>query len=157
MEKKHTVNEYLNLDVRKIRSLFRIPDAEMTMTWTVSPGLFGSTQAQTFASTLILKERQLILTNPFDGEYIPVTIKPRSAYFGGWRMFFQCPLCSRICEILYFNPNDYGCRKCLELTYISVQEAHKLDRFIRHVFPDVPFKMAKRIYRMLFKKPLCPD
>jgi len=150
MPKKPTVNEYLNLDIRKIGSFFRIPNEGMTTNWTVTPGFFGD--SQTFTSTLIITGQQLILTNPFDGEYIPVTIKKRHAYFGGWRKFFECPICSRVCELIYFSPNDYGCRKCLELTYTSVQEAHKYDRFLKHIFPDIPLKFAKRIYREFLKK-----
>lgn len=149
MEKKHRVDEYLSLDVRKIRSIFRDPNAGIISTWTKTPGLFGD--SQTFTSTLTLMGDCLYLTNPFDGEQIPVTILPRSAYFGGWRNFFQCPFCSRVCEIIYFSQYDFGCRECLELTYISVQEAHKNDRLIRHLFPDIPLRLAKKVYREFMK------
>lgn len=140
-QKKHTVNDYLQLDIRKIREIFRFPSAKMI--WTVT----NSGNTQTFTSSLSLKGQRFYITNPFDGIELSVTILPRRAHLGGWRKFFQCPGCSRVCEILYFSPDDYGCRLCLELTYISVQEAHKSDRFIRYLFPDIPLHLAKKIYR----------
>jgi hypothetical protein len=149
-EKKHTVNDYLGLDVRKIRSIFLDYNAGLTSTWTVTTGPFG--KPQSFTSTLTLAEMELYLTNPFGGERIRVTILPRKAFFGGWRKFFECPFCNRVCELIYFSQYDYGCRVCLELTYISVQEAHKKDRFLRFLFPGIALKLAKKIHRELFKK-----
>jgi hypothetical protein len=145
--KKKTVNEYLSIDIRKIRSIFRFPSAKMTMTWTVT----SNRNTQIFTSTLSLSGQRVYVTNPFDGDEIGITILLRKAYFGGWRKFFYCPWCSRVCEILYFSPDDYGCRVCLELTYVSVQEAHKLDGPLRRLFPGIPLRMAKKIHRELMR------
>ncbi len=145
MQKKHTVNEYLSIDIRKIRAIFRFPSAKMI--WTVT----SSGNTQTFTSTLSLKGQRLYITNPYDGIELSVTILPRRAHFGGWRKFFQCPGCSRVCEILYFGPDDFGCRLCLQLTYISVQEAHKLDGILRRLFPGIPLWLAKKTHKELMK------
>lgn len=149
MEKKHTVSEYLSLDVRNIRQIFSSPSGKMTSIWTVTPA-FGA--PQTFTSTLIFSGGQLYVTDPFDGIEMPVTILPRKMYFGGWRKFWQCPWCSRVCELIYFSSNDYGCRICLELTYSSAQQAHKNDHLLRHMFPNFPLRLAKKFHREIFMK-----
>jgi len=145
--KKRTVNEYLSIDIRKIRAIFKPRTAKIISSWTVSAP-FG--EANTFTSELVLIGQTLCLTNPFDGEEIRVSILLRKVHFG-WRKYFQCPYCSRRCDILYFSPEDYGCRQCLELTYISVQESHKDDKLIQFLCPNMPLGLAKRVYREAMK------
>lgn len=146
--KKRTVNEYLSIDIRKIQAIFKPRTTKIISSWTVSAPFGG--EANIFTSELILGRQMLYLTNPFDGEEIGVPILLRKVHFG-WRKIFQCPFCSHRCEILYFSADDYGCRQCLELTYVSVQESHKDDKFLRYICPGIPLRLAKRIYRELMK------
>lgn len=45
--------------------------------------------------------------------------------FGGVRWWFECPACERRCTKLHspFISSQFKCRKCLDLTYHSCQEA----------------------------------
>jgi hypothetical protein len=146
-QKKQTVNSSISVDIRKLGPLFPVPNTRMTSVWAVTT--LGNTEV--FKSTLTLDGESLCMTDPYDGDDMQLTILSRKAYFGGWRKFFRCQSCHRACELIYFLPNDHGCRICLQLTHASVQEAHKHDRFLRHLFPNIPLRLAKRIHRELFK------
>jgi len=52
--------------------------------------------------------------------------KPR---FGGKAVFLLCPRCGRKCRKIYAPVgDDYRCRICWKLAYVSSQEAHRWDR-----------------------------
>ncbi len=54
------------------------------------------------------------------------------AYFGNYRYWMICPLCSRGDRLskLYLpsGAKYFGCRKCYDLTYTSCNESHRFDR-----------------------------
>lgn len=58
---------------------------------------------------------------------------------GGVRRWFACPmardgaLCGRRVGRLYLLGGGFGCRRCHDLRYQSVQEAHKTERLIRRL------------------------
>lgn len=62
-----------------------------------------------------------------------VAVTMTKCYFGGVRQWLRCPLvrdgnpCGTRVKTLYARPYDklFGCRKCLDLTYKSVQEHDK--------------------------------
>lgn len=65
-----------------------------------------------------------------------IYLEATPCHFGGLRWWFLCPLlkgdtvCGRRCTKLYVPPGQlyFGCRACYDLTYKSVQEAHKAER-----------------------------
>jgi len=56
-----------------------------------------------------------------------IYLTPYPCTFGGLRWYWCCPSCGRRCLCLYLEHQDFCCRKCLNLTYRSAQEAHKYE------------------------------
>jgi hypothetical protein len=64
--------------------------------------------------------------------YKPKRYKPVSSFslvatpcfFGGERLWFLCPSCSKRVGVLYFIQNAYACRSCSNLAYRSQQKNH---------------------------------
>jgi hypothetical protein len=70
-----------------------------------------------------------------------VTTRP---HFGGLRWWFLCPLkvdgatCRNRVAKLHLRNGHFGCRSCHDLTYLSCQQSHQLDRLlIRAGFDEV--------------------
>ena len=57
-----------------------------------------------------------------------INLYSTSMNFGGVRWWFECPTCERRCTKLHspFIGSRFECRKCLDLTYHSCQEAGTL-------------------------------
>jgi len=62
-----------------------------------------------------------------------VTTRP---HFGGMRWWFLCPLqvdgatCGNRVAKLHLRNGHFGCRSCHDLTYLSCQQSHQLDRLL---------------------------
>lgn len=57
----------------------------------------------------------------------------------GPRFYWQCPICQRRCEALYYSSGRVGCRRCLRLAYVSqstrpFSEMGQLDRLMTRRF-----------------------
>jgi hypothetical protein len=147
--KKKTVNEYISIDIRKIKDVFKPKTRSAKITWAVEQ---PSKETTTLTAEVIFLNERIYLENPFNSEEafsIPILL--RKVHFG-WRKVFQCPYCNRRCDILYFGPEDYGCRKCLDLIYPSVQESHKDDKLLKYLFPNMPLRLAKKALKLTFNK-----
>lgn len=65
--------------------------------------------------------------------YKPITsflIVATPCFFGGERLWFLCPNCSKRVGVLYFIRNVYACRSCSNLAYRSQQKNHVGSRAI---------------------------
>jgi hypothetical protein len=83
--------------------------------------------------------------------HIPVQIQTTTPNFGGTRYWGTCPDCRRRVRKLHLPPGQcqFSCRKCLGLSYHSVQEAHNLDGLNRLITErsGVPFEVVKAASR----------
>ena len=70
-----------------------------------------------------------------------IAVEVRPCHFGGWRLYFRCPLerrgeaCRQRGEKLYLpaGSRHFGCRSCHGLTYRSAQEAHHFDGLFKRL------------------------
>ena len=70
-----------------------------------------------------------------------LAVEVRPCNFGGWRLYFRCPLvkrgqpCVQRGEKLYLpsGARYFGCRMCYGLTYRSAQEAHHFDGLFKRL------------------------
>ena len=55
----------------------------------------------------------------------PVWLRRTPCNYGGTRLWFECPRCTRRCAVLYGTARDgrFGCRRCLRLGYSSEAES----------------------------------
>lgn len=60
----------------------------------------------------------------------PVALKRRPCRFGGERVYFSCPCCSKAVLYLYLHRGDFVCRVCARITYASRRERER-DRHLR--------------------------
>jgi len=81
----------------------------------------------------------LCYRRPLESSHLlAIRLESTPTHFGRPRWWFTCPLvkdgrpCNRRVGVLYLPPGAeyFGCRRCYELTYRSVQEAHKQERRI---------------------------
>ena len=56
-----------------------------------------------------------------------VPLERTAPHYGGVRKWFQCPDCSRRCELLYFRFGHFACRLCQKIAYQS-QSRDTIDR-----------------------------
>lgn len=63
-----------------------------------------------------------------------ISIVTTKCYYGGTREWFECPKCHKRAGILYLDNDNFSCRKCLNLTYISQKMNYRtLSPFIVHL------------------------
>jgi hypothetical protein len=60
-------------------------------------------------------------------------IRAFACNFGGYRYFFECPLCSQLASLLYMRVPAFGCRRCNDVAYASQFEDH-IDRLRRRQY-----------------------
>lgn len=58
---------------------------------------------------------------------LPVRLTRTECSYGGTRVWFACPYCSRRTAILYSSGKTWACRQCTRLTYAS-QSENRVDR-----------------------------
>ena len=145
--KKDTVEECCTLDLARLKrdGLFNCPpgSVQATLHWTNA-----ATGKLTSSIGLILENKcsdlVLMLTYMIKGEdvHIPVFIQTTMPHFGGIRYWGTCPDCGRRVRRLHKPPSGrrFSSRTCLDLTYVSAQEAHKMDSVERFLgrFMDLP-------------------
>ena len=126
---KYPVERCLTLDLgylRKNKLVYLGGFSSGTLTWSRNGEPIGSISY--YFSGLIL---QLTYKKNGQDTETRVAITRTPAYFGGERLWFLCPICSRGEKLskLYLPPNSkyFGCRKCHNLTYQSSQESRKYD------------------------------
>lgn len=78
--------------------------------------------------------------------------------FGNFRYWMFCPLlrngytCNRRCYKMYSSPGQkyFGCRRCMNLTYQSCKDSHKMDGFYARIAGDLhmPFWAVKRAMKI---------
>ena len=80
----------------------------------------------------ISSEQHGVLSLECAGQVIDMIQTPCN--YGGFRFWFVCPGGCRATK-LYLPPKakQFGCRKCYDLSWLSMQENHKRDRIARHI------------------------
>lgn len=54
-----------------------------------------------------------------------ISLVKTPCYFGGYRLWFQCPNCwQKVSTLMISSSSKYACRRCLRLTYASRQRSY---------------------------------
>lgn len=117
-EKKTTVEESLQLDIRLFRALER-PSGSVR--WHYRDGTERAAieyRMPSGADGVLIRYSKG--QQPVEEVLRFQTTRP---HFGGVRRWFRCPVCGRRAVKLYLPPREsrFACRHCHELTYESVQ------------------------------------
>lgn len=95
-----------------------------------------------------------------------IPVEKLACNYGGFRYFFNCPLCRRRMRILYFSEKSvFLCRKCLNLSYETQRlrptrryryTAQKIKNYVQNKGGDLYYKkpkyMPQRTYQILKSK-----
>ena len=81
---------------------------------------------------VISGDKDGVLHLKHSGQVIDIIQTPCN--YGGFRYWFLCPGGCRAMK-LYLPPKAerFGCRKCYDLSWLSMQENHKRDRIAKHI------------------------
>jgi len=136
-KRKLTVEECLSLAIWDFKGVIQ-PKAAGIVTWSRGGDCHSSVQyivvRGDIGATIILR-----YLRRGERKFTPVSLLETPAQFSGKRFWFACPLkkegkvCKRRCGKLYLPPSaqEFGCRKCHDLTYESCQKSHQLERFLK--------------------------
>ena len=91
-----------------------------------------------FVKDPLFHDWYLELIEPWEGcTNTAITLVTTPCHYGGKREWFECPGCKKRVGKVYRDVNDFRCRKCLDLVYLSQKEnyhtiaptIHKLVKF----------------------------
>lgn len=97
-----------------------------------------------------------------DGDWQPIrqtihfTLTP--CHFGGHRIWFICPHCSRRCGTLYAGGPRFLCRSCYRIPYHSQtidrtgRMIHKLHKIADRIFDETGYRKAKGMHWKTFER-----
>jgi hypothetical protein len=167
---KPTTSSMLSLDVRELlRAGFLVRGCRGFARWTWSD---NRTQEPAGQIAIVMEEdgvATLVYRHSQDGddwEHIRerVGLDRTPQHYGGERVWWRCPTCTRRCAILYGGPR-FLCRKCHGLVYASSAEtldermARKAERILARLgvvdgglltaFPPKPPRMRHATYQRL--------
>lgn len=113
----------LGFDIRRIRRKGRLSAGQSySWHWFRDDEQIASISVRTFVE-------ELVLSYTYGHEPVAVSCRVRltrtPCTYGGYRTWFLCPDCGRLCEVIY-GPSRRGlfaCRICLRLAYTSESES----------------------------------
>lgn len=138
---KTTVDNCLTLDVNRMKRAGQLREGVAgTINWTESQTgrhvasiqFWNRATGQPRTKSLQLRYRWNQSVDVCDTISL-VTTRP---HFGGIRWWFLCPLqvdgatCGNRVAKLHLRNGYFGCRSCHDLTYLSCQQSHQLDRLL---------------------------
>jgi hypothetical protein len=112
---KHEELQRLSLTTLRKRKLLS-PGRSGSITWSCNErltGLANFSMVDRYSSKISFP----LPSGEWRHETIAHSFTPTN--FGGWRLWFACPRCSKACGTLYRAHGRYVCRQCLRLTYAS--------------------------------------
>ncbi len=123
---KRTAESSLPLDIRELkRQGFIFPGSTITSTWSTGGNVHSSIGATVHEDYFLLQYTHKKTENVKQRIYFDWT----PCNYGGKRMWFKCPDCSRRCAVIYSKGKYFSCRLCCNLTYDSCNETPRDRRF----------------------------
>ncbi|RJR23629.1 hypothetical protein C4578_04110 [Candidatus Microgenomates bacterium] len=149
---KETAESKLSLDIRSLKPGLD-PGNTLTFMWRYRDGHFSKPQKCELKITT--HDNYLLFHTPFDEHTVGLTWT--DCNYGGRRPWFICPGCGQRKGKLFLKNEQFLCRKCHDLTYISCQvSGNKLEELNNKLY-----KLAKKLqiddfkpyelYPLLFK------
>lgn len=135
---KSTVFETKRIDIRymKRKGLLK-PNTKGSFNWDRGGKSIGSISFECYQEYLLLKFRFRRNGDDWQSEEQRVCFDRTSCHYGGQRLWFSCPECSRRVAILCSDGPLFLCRHCYQLPYASQNES-TIDRLIsqRHMLGE---------------------
>ncbi len=140
-DKKTTTDQVKRIDIRfmKKQGLLK-PNTTGSLNWTVRGEPCGSIRYTCYTDYLQLSFRHRNRGDEWQPveQYIP--FDRTACHFGGERLWFLCPNCSKRVGLLYGVGKLFLCRHCYELPYSSQNSSH-MDNLI-----EQKHKLGERIF-----------
>jgi hypothetical protein len=118
---KRKAEDALPVDIRKwARQGLIFPGSTITSSWSIGGRVHSSIGAVALADRLILQYK-------YRGESIEQDIRFTwtRCNFGGKRIWFLCPYCSRRCAVVYSCGKYFACRICGNIAYSTQNESRR--------------------------------
>ncbi|MCP4284866.1 MAG: hypothetical protein GY792_10505 [Gammaproteobacteria bacterium] len=130
--KKTTAEEVHRVDIRYMRKqgLLRRPGSTGSLSWSCGGEQTGSIRYRVERDRLVLMYRHRSGGDDWQGIEEPVWFDRTPCNFGGERLWFLCPHCSKRVAVLYGAGARFLCRHCYDLPYASQIETY-MDRMMR--------------------------
>jgi len=112
--------DFRSIDIRRFSR-----DGLLTSPW---QGVWSWRDAQTGSVTAAISLRtsskSIGLQYACDGRPVDaqITLERTACTYGGTRVWFNCPACTRRCAVLYLRMSRFQCRLCHDLRYQSQSE-----------------------------------
>ena len=136
---KRKAEDALPVDIRKWnRQGLIYPGSRITSSWSVGGRVYNTIGAVALADRLILQYK-------YRGESIEQDIRFTwtRCNFGGKRIWFLCPCCSRRCAVVYTYEKYFACRLCSNIAYQTQNET----------WQDRLFSQANRLRKRIGARP----
>lgn len=141
-DKKITTDEVKRIDIRfmKKQGLLK-PNTTGTLDWSVRGQPSGSIRYTCYADFLHLDFKHRTSGDEWQPVLQRIPFDRTSCHFGGERLWFLCPHCSKRVGVLYAVGKPFLCRHCHQLPYSS-QNSSYLDNLI-----EQKHKLGERIFQ----------
>ena len=128
---KTTTESQLRIDIRWMKKNgYLKPGYGGSMSWECNGNDTGSVNYRIETDCMILNYRHRPRGGQWESVEQHISFDQTTCNYGGYRLWFKCPLCSRRVAILYGMGKYFYCRHCYGLTYTSQLES-RADRHMR--------------------------
>ena len=128
--KKATTEAVKRIDIRRLHKQGVVGSSNSgVISWSSQGKAVGSIQFEASADSIALSY-QYSIADASQGIEETVSLDRTACNYGGFRIWFCCPKCSKRVVVLYLAGPRFLCRHCYRLPYASQQEPY-LDRMNR--------------------------
>jgi hypothetical protein len=139
--KKTTTFEIKRIDIRYMtkHGLLK-PNYQGQLKWTSRGKPSGDIRYSCYTDSLKLDYRYMVNGGDWQPVVQCITFDRTSCNYGGYRLWFLCPRCSKRVAILYGAEKLFLCRHCYQIPYASQNQGY-MDNLI-----DKKHALGKRIF-----------
>ena len=141
-DKKTTTDEVKRIDIRFMKKKGALKqNTTGTMHWSARGQPSGSIRYTCYADYLCIDFKYRTRSDEWQSVLQRILFDRTSCHFGGERLWFLCPSCSKRVGVLYGVYKLFSCRHCYQLPYSS-QNSGYIDNLI-----EQKDKLGERIFR----------
>lgn len=130
-DSKPTTEGQLGIDIRWLKKNgYLKPGYSGLLSWSCNGEESGSVRYRIEINRMILNFRHRQNGGEWESVEQDIPFDRTPCHYGGFRLWFNCPRCSRRVAVLYCAGKYFYCRHCYGLTYSSQQESRP-DRLMR--------------------------
>ena len=122
-DRQTTIEETKRLDIRHLQDSIRLGYAGR-YTWSAGGSPAGSIDYRVEHDRLVLDYRVRVHGGEWESIEEPVQLSRTPCNYGGERLWFLCPACSKRVAVLASHGKRFVCRHCHKLPYGSQQDGY---------------------------------